>query len=512
VEQGCLSWSFCSWCSANKPSGFGATSAQTSFGNITQPITIDSGSSLTQRYERINATVNNAGTLTSVNAIYQGVVTNSGTRNSNNDSENVAHVNTGTINNNSTTYSAVPKAINALLTGYVSGAGVVAATDSILQAIQKLNGNAAASSGSAITAVTGDVTAHGPGSVPGVNVKASDGFFIYNSVDNTKQFKFDLSGQSSGFTGTVTPLLTQNEVYQIQPNVDATANIITQNATSGQIFIGANSSIGGSNSGIQYSNATNANRGQIRLGSYVNAASVAGVTTATSKSGVVGTNSVIGTSQDYSKWTAQAAATTPGSLPISGSFAFKSAASINALTVPTDFHISLENLAGAGVFDRFYLTSEGALTLSGYTTGIAHFDGSGNVTSSAINLNSADVTGALPIGNGGTGQVTANAALNALLPSQATHSSQALVTDGSNTSWTPLATAFTYFQETPSGTVNNSNVTFTLAHAPVSNAALKVYRDGQILVQGSDYTVVTTTITMASAPNFAQTLYADYSY
>jgi len=41
-------------------------------------------------------------------------------------------------------YATNARSISALLTGYVSGAGTVAATDSILQAIQKLNGNASA--------------------------------------------------------------------------------------------------------------------------------------------------------------------------------------------------------------------------------------------------------------------------------------------------------------------------------------------------------------------------------
>jgi len=43
--------------------------------------------------------------------------------------------------------------------------------------------------------------------------------------------------------------------------------------------------------------------------------------------------------------------------------------------------------------------------------------------------------GVVPINQGGTGQTTANAATNALLPSQATHSGQFLTTDGTNTSW-----------------------------------------------------------------------------
>lgn len=54
-----------------------------------------------------------------------------------------------------------------LLTGYVVGTNTpLAATDSILLAFGKVQGQLSATSGSAITALTGDATATGPGSVP----------------------------------------------------------------------------------------------------------------------------------------------------------------------------------------------------------------------------------------------------------------------------------------------------------------------------------------------------------
>lgn len=61
---------------------------------------------------------------------------------------------------NATTLTNAP-VIAKVLTGFVSGAGTVAATDTILQAIQKLNGNAASAAAWSIktttyTAVTGD--------------------------------------------------------------------------------------------------------------------------------------------------------------------------------------------------------------------------------------------------------------------------------------------------------------------------------------------------------------------
>ena len=49
------------------------------------------------------------------------------------------------------------------------------------------------------------------------------------------------------------------------------------------------------------------------------------------------------------------------------------------------------------------------------------------------------VIGTLPIANGGTGQTTATAALNALLPSQTGNNGEFLTTDGTNVSWTAIA-------------------------------------------------------------------------
>ena len=49
--------------------------------------------------------------------------------------------------------------------------------------------------------------------------------------------------------------------------------------------------------------------------------------------------------------------------------------------------------------------------------------------------NDHTISGTLPIANGGTGQTTANAAINALLPSQTSNVGKVLTTDGTNTSW-----------------------------------------------------------------------------
>lgn len=66
-------------------------------------------------------------------------------------------------------------------------------------------------------------------------------------------------------------------------------------------------------------------------------------------------------------------------------------------------------------------------------------------------------------------------------------------------------------EETPSGTINGINTTFTLAHTPLSGS-LKVYLNGIRLKNGNDYTLATTTITMINIPGTGDTLIADYRY
>jgi hypothetical protein len=70
-----------------------------------------------------------------------------------------------------------------------------------------------------------------------------------------------------------------------------------------------------------------------------------------------------------------------------------------------------------------------------------------NTTGTASN-----VTGTVAILNGGTGQTTANAAFNALAPSQTGNSGKYLTTDGSNTSWAtnPLGTVTSVAATVPS--------------------------------------------------------------
>jgi len=66
--------------------------------------------------------------------------------------------------------------------------------------------------------------------------------------------------------------------------------------------------------------------------------------------------------------------------------------------------------------------------------------------------------------------------------------------------------------ETPSGTINGTNVTFTLANTPSNQISL--YLNGQYMVPGAgeDYTLSGSTITMAAAPIVGDKLRVCYSY
>jgi hypothetical protein len=82
----------------------------------------------------------------------------------------------------------------------------------------------------------------------------------------------------------------------------------------------------------------------------------------------------------------------------------------------------------------------------------------------------ANVTGTVAIANGGTGQTTANAALNALIPSQAANSGKFLTTDGTNTSWATTATAVTLSNDT-----STSTNLFPLFASTTSGTASTIY-------------------------------------
>jgi hypothetical protein len=65
-------------------------------------------------------------------------------------------------------------------------------------------------------------------------------------------------------------------------------------------------------------------------------------------------------------------------------------------------------------------------------------------------------------------------------------------------------------QEVPSGTVNGSNVTFTLSGVPHSAKSVHLSVNGLDQRQTTDYSISGQTITMVVAPAAGQKLFAKY--
>lgn len=82
---------------------------------------------------------------------------------------------------------------------------------------------------------------------------------------------------------------------------------------------------------------------------------------------------------------------------------------------------------------------------------------------------------------------------------------------GSSNTLSNIPVATQMQQEIPSGTVNGSNVTFTLTNTPVTTLSLSLYVDGILQLQTTDYTLSSATITFTTAPALGQSIRAVYS-
>jgi hypothetical protein len=112
----------------------------------------------------------------------------------------------------------------------------------------------------------------------------------------------------------------------------------------------------------------------------------------------------------------------------------------------------------------------------------------------------AGVNGTLPIANGGTGQTTANAAFNALAPSQTGNSGKYLTTDGSNTSWAtnPLGTVTSV---SGTGTVNGLTLTGTVTTSGSLTLGGTLSGIANSALTNSSITIGGTTIALGGSSN-----------
>lgn len=138
-----------------------------------------------------------------------------------------------------------------------------------------------------------------------------------------------------------------------------------------------------------------------------------------------------------------------------------------------------------------------------------------------IQLTGAEqVQGVLPVANGGTGDNTlaihgvliGNAAGVVTVSAVGTNGQLLTGNTGADPTWqTPVAAPVFVDSEVPAGTINGSNVSFTLANTPTTGS-LHLYLNGVRQAPTADYSIATATITMVVAPATNDTLLADYRH
>ncbi len=132
---------------------------------------------------------------------------------------------------------------------------------------------------------------------------------------------------------------------------------------------------------------------------------------------------------------------------------------VNSLTLVSGSNITLSSLSSglnnldleitiSGVnpySDEQAQDAVGSILTDSSTIDLTYDDSGNTITASVIEagLTLSNLGGTLSIAKGGTGQTTANASLNAFLPSQTSNSGKVLSTDGTNTSWITISGALT---------------------------------------------------------------------
>ena len=295
--------------------------------------------------------------------------------------------------------------IGKVITGFTSGAGVVAATDTILQAIQKLNGNTAASGSGTVTSVS-VVTANGlagtvatPSVTPAITLTTSvtgvikgDGTALSAATSGT-DYSLGTSALATGIvksttaTGALTIAIAADFPTLNQSTTGNAATVTTNANLTGMVTSVGNAASLGSFTSAQLATALTDETGS---GANVFATSptlvtpllgtpTSGVLTNCTGLPVVGGGTGVATTTAYGVLAGGTTATG----------AFQNIGTGTAAQVLTS--------NGAGALPTFQAASGGVTTFNGSTTGLTP----ATATSGAITLG-----GTLAVANGGTGVTT----------------------------------------------------------------------------------------------------------
>lgn len=182
-----------------------------------------------------------------------------------------------------------------------------------------------------------------------------------------------------------------------------------------------------------------------------------------------------------------------------------------------------------GAINQFDLTTQVKNILPGANggTGNGFFAVSGPTTSlKTYTLPNASTTilttnAAVTVAQGGSGAATftnhgvlLGEGTSAFTPTAVGNTGQCFVGNtGADPGWGSCSGVTPVYSEVPSGTINGSNVTFTLANTPTAGSVL-LYKNGQrqLAGGGADYTISGATITYNAAPLTGDQLLSDYTH
>lgn len=237
-------------------------------------------------------------------------------------------------------------------------------------------------------------------------------------TDATKTFLIDISGNTTGVSATLSFSATGNRIYSF-PDVAITvagrANAETlSNKTlasplisggsidttgAGALAIGA--SVGANNMTLGGATSTVVVAGNLQ---------VQGTTTTVNSTTMEVADANVLVNNGGNDASAEGAGLTVERTGTSGSFIYKDASASKFACGPQGTEVDI-------------VTTSSTQTLTNKTIGVSQ------------------LSGQVSISNGGTGQSTSNAALNALLPTQTGNAGKVLQTDATNTSWVSVATS-----------------------------------------------------------------------
>lgn len=344
---------------------------------------------------------------------------------------------TSDITEGTNKYYLDSRVLAALLTGFSSSAGTVSASDSILTAFNKVTGN--------ISNKVDKVSSTTTNAIATYSDTTGD---LQNSVitiDSTGNIRSANAGTLGLGFGVGTYVAGANLHLIGLPSTSSTS------FTNLKILGVSNAASPGSGLFLGAINGTQSSPTAVQTSDIIGAIKITGYGTSSMRTptgnGILfrateaWTNTATGFNIDFSVTntglaTSQIAMTVlnDGSLVLNnGSFNIP-----GTWTSTQNFYVGRDGIgsiggASANRFANLYLTS--IINLASLTaSSVVLTDASKNLVSGQVNLTS-QVTGTLPIANGGTGQVTANAALNALIPNQTSNSGKFLTTNGTDTSW-----------------------------------------------------------------------------